>query len=273
MVGYNAFSNTNDCTRLGWGGGCTATGSVAVGSGATSTGANNMIFTTGGSGGGLTSAIAQSVLFAGIDQPITNFTVGNGFTAGAPAATTFRTTGGSGTNIAGGAMVLSPGAGTGTARGGAFVAQTTPSTTSGTGTGTAMDRYRAEAKAVTLVSGNTTSVFDVSLPSGTFAALTFSYGMFANDGTDMQALSGQIYVAAVNNGGTISTNITTADGTVADETGAFAASAGTLSVGWFATAGTNKITIQVTPSSSTPPSTFLLYYQVHNNSPQTITPL
>jgi hypothetical protein len=265
LIGSGAFSNANDCTRLGFGGGCTGTGSVAVGSGSTVNSANSMIFTTGGGGGGLSNPVAQSILFAGIDADVTNFTVGDGHTSGTPSAVTFRTTSGTGTNIAGATMVHSPGSGTGTGRGGDMVLQTSPSTTSGTTTGTPVDRYRAASKAVALTSGVGTNIFEISLPALGTAGVTFTYQIFATDGTDVQSLSGTVTISAVNKAGVITSGFT--------ESSTSAVSTGTLSAVWSGVSGTNKVSVRVTPTSSLTATSFGVYYQVQNNSTQTITPL
>jgi hypothetical protein len=74
--------------------------------------------------------------------------LGNGDTASSPAATTLRATDASGSNVAGAALTIRGGRGTGTGAGGALIFQTTPTGSSGSSLNTSTERMRI------LASGN-----------------------------------------------------------------------------------------------------------------------
>jgi hypothetical protein len=86
------------------------------------------------------------------------------------------------------------------------------------------------------------------------------------DGTDMQSFTQTITYSAVNKGGSYTTSITAS-------TGDKSVSAGTLTNAWSISNGTNKVTIQLTSTTSLTASSnsFLVYYRVKNNSEQATT--
>ena len=100
--------------------------SIAIGTAATNTAINQLV--VGGNG-----------------YAISNGFFGNGVTNASPSGFTLNTTGGSGTNIAGGALTLAGGKGTGNAAGGAIVFSTSDAGSSGTTLQTLSEKMRISA--------------------------------------------------------------------------------------------------------------------------------
>jgi len=111
-----------------------------------------------------------------------------------------------------------------------------------------------------------TSLFEIALAAGTMAGGQIEWTIIASNGTDHQAFSGITTFAVVNKAGTYTktfTNNTSND--------AKAVSSGTLTATWAAVDGTNKVTVQVTPTGSLTETTYKIFYKIINNSPQVIT--
>lgn len=215
--------------------------------------AHAIVIGAGGNGGGFndvlvmgTNAAATAdnqVVFGSSARPLTNVYVGNGVTASAPLATSYNATGGSGTNIAGASMVIAGGKGTGNAAGGNVLMRTSPRTSTGTTLQTLADRQVIVAASKDLTESTATSIAEVSLASSTTTGGTLRYTIEAGDGTDFQALRGEVLFAAVNKAGTITTSTSTAVETSAP-------SSGTLTNAMTVTTGASKIILQLNAVSS-----------------------
>lgn len=117
-VGYQAgfsISTGANNTFLGWGsnGSALLNGQIAIGSGATTTAANQLV---------IGSSTAST----------TDVYIGNGVTNASPAAFAFQPTGGSGTNIAGSNITIAGGKATGNAVGGSILFKTSDAGSTGT---------------------------------------------------------------------------------------------------------------------------------------------
>lgn len=96
----------------------------------------------GSTAGDSTAITASNRLVVGSSTAsITTAWFGNGETNTSPASVAFNVTGGSGANVAGGALTLAGGIGTGTGVGGAITFQTAPVTTSGSTPNTLTNRF------------------------------------------------------------------------------------------------------------------------------------
>lgn len=111
-LGGSASATATDATAIGYGATAAYTDSIALGQGATTTGTNQLVIGSNGTS-------------------ITNVYVGKGFTNASPANVAINATGGSGTDIAGAAITIAGGRGTGSAIGGAINFQTTAAGASG----------------------------------------------------------------------------------------------------------------------------------------------
>lgn len=111
------------------------------------------------------------------------------------------------------------------------------------------------------------SLFEVALPTLTNFCGHIVFGITAGDGTDVQAYSGTVDIASQNKGGVFTSSIVESTATYK------ASSAATLTTAWGVTAGANKITISVTPTSSLVPTSMKIYYTLISNSAQTVTQL
>jgi hypothetical protein len=121
------------------------------------------------------------------------------------------------------------------------------------------------------------SVLDITLPALKMAGGQISWTIICTNGTDMQSVSGIVVYSAVNKGGTYTTDVETPANTSADDTvtpkWSKSASAGTITTVWSVLNGTNKVTIQVTSTSSLSSLTkYLLYATLTNNSEQSLSP-
>lgn len=103
----------------------------------------------------------------------------------------------------------------------------------------------AATTAVTITNASATSLFDVLCPASALVGGAFFYQVHVSDGTDYQSLSGMVTYAAANKAGTITAVITEVTGNQAK-----AVSAGTLTLAWTITAGTNKVTVKLQPTTS-----------------------
>jgi hypothetical protein len=171
------------------------------------------------------------------------------------------------TDTAGQPFKVSASRGTGTAAGGNYIKQTGFSAKStGTAQHTLVDREIVVAKGKVLTSGVAASLFEVALPTLSMGGGVIEATVVCTDGTDMQSFTQTITYSAVNKGGSYTTSITAS-------TGDKSVSAGTLTNAWSISNGTNKVTIQLTSTTSLTASSnsFLVYYRVKNNSEQATT--
>lgn len=209
---------------------------------------------------------------------------GNGFTtlqlgnddSSPDAIVNVRGANGVGTDIIGGAVGYDGGGSTGTGAGGDSTLRTTFSAKStGSTANTKVDRFRVVAKGKVLTSGAAASLFEVALPTLTMCGGKIEATIVCTDGTDVQSFTQTIVFSVVNKGGSYTKQIVVDPTDLVSALGAKAASAGTLTTAWSLLDGTNKTTIQLTPTTSLTASSnsFLVYYTVTNNSEQAITVL
>jgi Head domain of trimeric autotransporter adhesin len=125
VVGTGASAAGQFGVAIGYGATATPNGSMAIGYGATSDSASIVM------GIGATSTSTYQFVAGATSYPTNNVYFGKGVTDATPTAYTLNGTGGSGTDIAGGALQLAGGKGTGSAAGGDILFQTSTATTSG----------------------------------------------------------------------------------------------------------------------------------------------
>ena len=112
-----------------------------------------------------------------------------------------------------------------------------------------------------------TSLFEVALPANTRAGgVILSSILVLNAGNDQQVLTEFLHWSVLNKAGVYTTDIKSVPN--ADS---LAVSAGTLSVVWAILAGTNKVTIQLTPATSLTATSYVIRYTIINHSSQVVT--
>jgi len=195
----------------------------------------------------------------------TDYYFGTGFKSTAPNSITFHGPGGGGTDVDAGDITLGGGMGTGTGAGGNISLATAFASTTGSTQNALVTRFIPIAKANT-VTDAATSLFEIALPTLTTAGGTIEATIRASDGTDVQSLSQTVNFATVNKGGVYTHDVNVVDS-------ATAVSAGTLTATWAFMDGTDKVTMQVTPTGSLTETTYDITYTITNNSRQAITPL
>lgn len=216
--------------------------------------------------GAATTGDNQAVMGSG-SYPINNVWAGKGVTNASATAYTINGTGGSGSNNAGADLNLAGGKHTGTPStqtAGNVRVQTSIVGASASSQNSLVDRVIVKAGRLTLTNSSASNVVDVALPTLTGTAGMIRYEVYATDGTDVQVRRGSMQYSAVNKSGTY-----TSETAVTAE--AASCSAGTLTATWGIANGTNKITVQVTPTSSLTTTTLYLCYQIENNSEQAVT--
>lgn len=196
-----------------------------------------------------------------MERHTTANTTGNSLTIQAGGATAGAT------DKDGGMSVMSPGVSTGTGKASVRTQRLGRAASTAT-TDNALYDAILVASELNLVDGVATSLFEVALPTLTIGGGTIEYSIIATDGTDMQSLSGFVAFSAVNKGGVYTTQITENASNQSK-----AVSAGTLTGAWSILNGTDKVTIQLNADTSLTPTSFKLYYKVHNGSRQAITQL
>lgn len=268
-VGRTARANAAGSVAVGMG--TLAQGLDAIAIGDTAQCDNNYAIALGR--GALCTATNQFIAGSGVAgiTHIAKVVFGSGVTDTAPKSVTYAGTQAAGaSNAAGASITMQPGASTGTGAGGDFKVTTTGSTLgSGSTVNTATaDRFIIKAKGIALTDATAADVLDVTLPTLTMAGGKVMFTIIASDGTDMQSLTGTVAYAAVNKGGTYSTQIAEVDGLACA-----CSAATTLTAAWSVLDGTNKVTIRVTPDTSLTATTFRLYYTIVNNSEQAATAL
>lgn len=190
----------------------------------------------------------------------------NGATSASPAASqNIRATGGSGTNIVGSNLIFGPGLSTGSGASSSLFVRTGFPIASGTTAQTNYDRQIIVGNPKTLTDA-ATSMFEVALPTTGRTGGFILWTIHASDGTDHQVRSGISSWAAVNKAGSYTTQVT--NNTSND---AVAQSSGTVTATWAFLNGTDKVTMQVTPTGSLTETTYYISYTVFSNAPQAIT--
>jgi hypothetical protein len=191
-----------------------------------------------------------------------------GLDASTPVAQRIKAGDGSGTNIDGSSLTLSGGQSTGTGDDGDVILQTTMTGTTGTSANSYQTRQHTPAKFTNLTEGAATNVVSISLPSGRVTGGTATFTVWASDGTDHQALTSEIRFSAVNKAGTITATTSQTDG-------ATAASAGTLTVTYDATASGNNLLLRANATSSLTQTILrarLVITALNGDDVQTVTP-
>lgn len=99
--------------------------------------------------------------------PTTDIFMGKGETHTTPGNITITTTGGSGTNVAGGSVAIAGGRGTGNAAGGSVIIATAPAGGSGTTLNALVSRVTVDQTGLTTFTAPSTANATISLPHGT----------------------------------------------------------------------------------------------------------
>lgn len=191
--------------------------------------------------------------------------------AAAPVAQTLQVqsvVAGTADGTAGKDWTLKASSGTGTGVGGNIIFKTPFSAkSSGTGQGTWVSRQIFVSKGKVLTSTAALSLVDIALPTLAMCGGQIEATIVCTDGTEMQSLTQIITFASVNKGGVYTDSITATTG---DKT---VTGGSTLTSAWSILDGTNKVTIQLTATTSLTPSanSFLVYFMIKNNSEQAIT--
>jgi hypothetical protein len=191
-----------------------------------------------------------------------------GLDASTPVAQRIKAGDGSGTNIDGSSLTLSGGLSTGTGDDGDVILQTTMTGTTGTSANSYQTRQHTPAKFTNLTEGTATNLASISLPSGRVTGGTATVTIWASDGTDHQALTSEVRFSAVNKAGTITATTSQTDGTTA-------ASAGTLTVTYDATASGNNLLLRANATSSLTQTTLrarLVITALNGDDVQIVTP-
>jgi hypothetical protein len=301
QFGSGAHCANNNCTAVGNVASGTASDSTAIGhsssAGAFSTAVGAGAAAGGGSGtaiGAATSAPGQGSLAIGCSAQaqsahfgtiggstgsncnITDLWIGGGLTENATPMVSLHSTYGSGTNSAGSDMAIAPGQGSGNAPAGNLRIQTTPPGASGSGYGAYVDRFVVKAAPISLTSGAASVVDDVQLATLKMTGGKIIWTITCTDGTDMQAVSGEIVFSAVNKGGVYTLDIETVSSATPSDAitpvigWAKTLSAGTLTTAWTIVSGTNKVQVKVTSTTSLTATSFKLYAEIINNSEQAL---
>lgn len=193
-----------------------------------------------------------------LERHTTADTAGNALTVQAGGATSGAT------DKAGGDLILAPGLSTGTGNTKVRIQAATKAGSTGSSDNTLVDRLVITGSKP--LTDAATSLFEIALPTLAMAGGMLMWTIEATDGTDMQAYSGITTFAGVNKGGTYTTQVTSDTNNDAK-----AVSAGTLTATFAISNGTNKITMQVTPSGSLTETSYRITYTLINNSPQAVT--
>jgi hypothetical protein len=196
---------------------------------------------------------------AGMERHTTADTAGNNLTVQAGGCTA------NATNKGGGVLTLGPGTTTGAGLASVCIHRALRSAAATT------DNAYADAIVVPsefpLTHEASNSLFEVALPTLTNFCGHVIFGITAGDGTDVQAYSGTVDIAAQNKGGVYTHSIVESTATTKTS------DASLLTVAWDISEGADKITITVTPTSSLVPTSMKAYYTLISNSAQTVTQL
>lgn len=175
--------------------------------------------------------------------------------------------GGTDSNVAGGALTIYPGIGTGTGGSGNLRLQTAPAGASGSTANTLADRMTFIAKARALTESSPTTFVLINVAPGKAAGGVVDYCVHANDATDFQNRCGVVDFAVVNKAGTMTCSTPNVLGTEAT-----ALSAGTLSNTFTLASGANLCGIQANATSSLTQTTLEVRYSVVLHGEGTVSP-
>ena len=108
---------------------------------------------------------ANQLVVGNVSYPITNFYIGEGVVSTSPGSLVINATGGSGTNIAGGALTIAGGKGTGTGAGGSIIFQTASAGSTGTALNSLTTRFTIDTATSTFATDIVadTNVFVVNI--------------------------------------------------------------------------------------------------------------
>lgn len=273
-VGFNA-SSSSDGTAIGANTTTAgAAGNVSVGASASSAGTAGVAIGNSASAGhsgaiaigraAASTAASQLVIGGGANgyDTISDVYIGTGVTNATPGTTAYHGPGASGTNVAGGNLRMQTGKGTGTASPSVFkIDGDALGGTTGTTAHTLVNRVTYNGSGKALTSGAAATLFDVPLAaSPSSGGGQVLYTITATDGTDIQVTSGVLRWTARRTGAgpTYAQNVSI-------DTESTTASSGALSSSWALVAGTNKMSMQVTATSTViTPTTFEIVYEVHS---------
>lgn len=119
--------------------------------------------------------------------------------------------------------------------------------------------YGMTSQTKTIVDGSATPLADIAVPASAMVGGVIHYLVRATDGTDFQALAGMVTYSCVNKAATITGTITELSTTQAKTV-----SSGTLTLAWTIVAGTNKMTVKLTPTGSlTETAPYDVTYTIH----------
>lgn len=240
---------TSGTDNIGLGKSCVftnANGQIAIGSGATTTAANQ--FVAGASA-----------------MPATDVYFGKGVTSTTSTAWNLHGTGGSGADNAGGALLVMGGAGTGTAKGGNVIIQTSPAIATSSTAQTLRDRYIAVAKGTVLTDATPVTLATITLGANAYAGGRIICTVQCTNGTDQQAFTQIVEWSMATKAGTYTTAITASTGAKSVTGGS------TIANTWTITAAG---AIQLSSDTSLTPSgtnSFVAYYSIENHSEVSVT--
>jgi hypothetical protein len=193
-------------------------------------------------GSALLSGESSGVLQQGID-------------ASTPVTQAYKGPDGSGTNIAGGQLVIAPGRSTGTGFGGDAVVKTSNSGSSGSSLNSYQTRSFHSARSKALTESSATGFVSLAVASGKHVGAQLVCTVTANDGTNFQSLTSNLLVDAVNKAGTVTPTITTTSNSTAT-------SSGTLTCTYTAVASGNTVEIRANAVSSLTQTTLTIEFSV-----------
>jgi hypothetical protein len=278
VIGAAATASASSANNVVIGPGATVAGGsgnnvvISGTAGAATTGGSNVVLGSQATAGAANNAFVSG----GLTTPINDVYFGKGITNATATAYTIHGGGGTGTDNAGGNLLLAGGISTGTGRGGDTIIQTVPSAA---GTGSAAnaltDRMRVVGKAVALTDGATSIVQITGLGAHVRSGGSIDFCVQAADASNDQVACGRSYWAAVDTtagaGGETCANLL--DGLTVSAAVSGAASSGTLTVTTDATTGTDVCNLRITPTGSLTETTYNVYYTVQKQLPSgTIVP-
>lgn len=293
-TGVANFFGANGSNNVAIGGAPLYNESVVVGVGGSTAGSSNVVIGRAASAGwnfgiaigyssstasgndaalaigiGAAATAANEAVIGSPAYPYTNMYLGSGKTHSSPGSTTINGTGGSGTNIAGGAEKLAGGKGTGNAAGGTVGLQSSYPGVSGTTLQTLTDRVTAPSKWTTLTESSATAIATLTYGASTAVGAEFLVTVEANDGTDYQSMTYRVAVNSVRKGtgNTVTTEAVIGTPPAAAET----AGASTLTCTFDDTEGASAVVLNANCVSSLTQTTLRATIQAQANGPVLVT--
>jgi len=180
-----------------------------------------------------------------------------GLDSATPVTQAYKGPDGSGTNIAGGQLVIAPGRSTGSGFGGDAVVKTSNSGSSGSSLNSYQTRSFHSARSKTLNESSATGFVSLAVASGKHVGAQLVCSVTANDGTNFQSLTSNLLVDAVNKAGTVTPTITTTSNTTATSSGSLGCTYTAVAV-----ASTNTVEIRANAVSSLTQTTLTIEFSV-----------